>query len=48
MSKVHKQTGDAKTCSYASPVTTARYDRQGEAAKRKAAASLLHTPYVRS
>lgn len=32
MSKVHKQTGDAKTRSDASPVTTARYDRRGEAA----------------
>ena len=32
---------------HASPVTTAHYDRRGEAAKRKAA-GLLHTPYVRS
>lgn len=32
---------------HASPVTTARYDRRGKAAKRKAA-SLLHTPYMRS
>ena len=32
--------------SYASSVTIARYDRRGEAAKRKAA-NPLHTPYVR-
>ena len=32
---------------HASPVTTARYDRRGGAAKRKAV-NLLHTPYVRS
>ncbi|WP_255409373.1 hypothetical protein [Chlorogloea sp. CCALA 695] len=30
-----------------SPVTIARYDKQGEAGKRKAA-NLLHTPYIRS
>ena len=32
---------------HASPVTTARYDRRGEAAKCKAV-NLLHTPIVRS
>ena len=32
---------------HARPVTTARYDRWEEAAKRKVA-NLLHTPYVRS
>lgn len=36
-----------KLLGHASPVTTAHYDRRGEAAKRKAA-SLLHTPYGRS
>jgi site-specific recombinase XerD len=36
-----------KLAGHASPVTTARYDRRGEAAKRKAV-SLLHTPYLKS
>ncbi len=33
-----------KLTGHASPVTTAQYNRKGEAAKRKAV-SLLHTPY---
>ena len=36
-----------KLAGHASPVTTARYDRQGEAAKRKAVRG-LHTPYLKS
>lgn len=36
-----------KLAGHASPVTTARYDRTGEAAKRKAVRG-LHTPYLKS
>ncbi len=36
-----------KLAGHASPVTSAQYDRRGEAAKRKAV-SLLHTPYLLS
>jgi integrase len=36
-----------KLAGHASPVTTARYDRRGEAVKRKAVRG-LHTPYSRA
>ena len=36
-----------KLAGHASPVTTTRYDRRGEAAKRKAVRG-LHTPYLKS